>query len=292
LRIALLIEYSGKNFHGSQWQLGVRTVQSDLESALTTYLRREIRIVMSGRTDAGVHALGQVVHCDYPPLPRSTDDECEGGATSGSAEEPKHSALWQFDERALCWALNGILAKDISVVAAQVVPPDFHARFSAVKREYVYRVLNRAQRSALLRDTHHFIQYPLDLAAMRLAARALLGRHDFLAFRSTNSDRSSTECLVTRAELLNLREGQLEFWIAADHFVYNMVRIIVGTLIEIGLGKKSPEGLAIALERGYRDLAGPTAPAWGLTLNSVEYPESYKLFEQSPRWRAAQEIES
>lgn len=283
MRIALLIEYSGKNFHGSQWQLGVRTVQSDLESALTTFLRRDIRIVMSGRTDAGVHALGQVVHFDYPP---------PAGATNGSAEEHADSSLWQFDERALCWALNGILAKDISVVAAQVVPEDFHARFRAVKREYVYRVLNRAQRSALLRDTHHFIQYPLDLAAMRLAARALLGRHDFLAFRSSNSDRSSTECLVTRAEILNLREGQLEFWIAADHFVYNMVRIIVGTLIEIGLGKKSPEGLAIALERGYRDLAGPTAPAWGLTLNSVEYPESYKLFEQSPRWRAAQEIES
>ena len=125
---------------------------------------------------------------------------------------------------------------------------------------------------------------------MAAAAAGLIGRHDFAAFRSTNSDRSNTECLVRRAEILKLAEGQLEFWIAADHFVYNMVRIIVGTLIEIGLSKRTPESLSDALIQGDRDLAGPTAPAWGLTLNAVQYPEIYNLFEPSSRTgRAVQE---
>jgi tRNA pseudouridine38-40 synthase len=116
---------------------------------------------------------------------------------------------------------------------------------------------------------------------MQDAACVLIGSHDFASFKSTNADRSTTQCHVSRAELLNKGEGKLEFWIAANHFVYNMVRIIVGTLIEIGLGKKPPEGLAIALSKSDRRLAGPTAPPWGLTLYSVEYPEQYKLFREA-----------
>lgn len=251
----MLIEYFGKHFHGSQFQVGVRTVQADLEAALETYLHKRTPALFSGRTDTGVHALGQVVHLDIDDSERELD-------------------LWR-----LVWALNGIMKSDISVRAAQVVPEEFHARYHATRREYVYRFLNRPQRSALLKDNHYFIPRPLALDAMQEAARALLGTHDFISFRSSNSDKSSTICHVERAELLNKGEGQLEFWIAADHFVYNMVRIIAGTLIEVGLGKSAPESLAVALQAKDRNLAGSTAPSWGLTLQSVKYPDKYNLFQ-------------
>jgi len=257
MRVALLIEYSGKRFHGSQFQAGVRTVQSELEAALSTFWRQPVRAIFSGRTDSGVHAAGQVVHFDLNIAPE------------------------QFDKWRFCWGVNGILAQDLSVTTAQVVPDDFHARYCATSREYVYRILNRKQRSALLRDRTFFIPRTLNLTAMAEAAACLRGSHDFSAFRSTNADRSNTNCDVTRVELLKLAEEQVEFWIAADHFVYNMVRIIVGTLIEIGLGKRTPESLLKALLDGDRDLAGATAPPWGLTLNAVQYPEAYKLFDQS-----------
>ncbi len=254
-RVALLLEYSGRSLHGSQLQLGVRTVQSELEKALTTVLRRETRAIFSGRTDSGVHAAGQVAHIDI------------------LAEE--------LDIRNFCWSLNGLLDNDIAVRTAQIVPADFHARYTAIRREYVYRLLNRRQRSALLKDDHHFVFTDLDLNAMQQAALELIGSHDFTSFRSTSADRTTSICQVSRAELLNKGEGKLEFWIAANHFVYNMVRIIVGTLIEIGLGKKAPESFVKALSESDRNLAGPTAPPWGLTLNSIEYPEHYKLFEEA-----------
>lgn len=254
-RIAFLVEYSGDKFHGSQYQAGLRTVQADLESALATLYKVPVRAIFSGRTDSGVHAKGQVVHFD----------------------EPQESS-YSFNPWRFAWSMNGILKNDASVVSAQAVPDRFHARFSATDREYVYKILNRPQRSAILRDTHYFVPFPLNLELMTIAAQNLVGTHDFASFRSTNSDRSSTVCIVSRSELLNLGEGQLEFWIVANHFVYNMVRIIVGTLVEIGLGKKTPEGLTAALSQCNRDLAGPTAPAWGLTLNSVKYPDEYLLF--------------
>jgi tRNA pseudouridine38-40 synthase len=252
-RVAILVQYAGKAFSGSQYQVGVRTVQSELERALSLYFKSPIKASFSGRTDRGVHAAGQVVHFDVE------QDELD---------------LWRF-----CWAMNGILPHDVSVSRAQIVSDSFHARFSARKREYVYRILNRPQRSALLKDTHCFVFRSLDLDRMKAATPALLGSKDFKAFRSTNADKTSTICAVSRAELLNLGEGQLEFWIASNHFVYNMVRIVVGTLIEIGLGKRAPESLSEALVAGDRNLAGPTAPPWGLTLNSVEYPDAYALFE-------------
>jgi tRNA pseudouridine38-40 synthase len=255
LRVAALVQYTGKSFSGSQYQVGVRTVQAELERALSLYLRSPIKASFSGRTDRGVHAAGQVIHFDVE------QDELD---------------LWRF-----CWALNGILPNDVSISRAQIVPDTFHARFSARKREYVYRILNRPQRSALLKDTHHFVFRSLDQDRMKAASTALLGSHDFQAFRSTNADKTSTICDVSRAELLNLGEGQLEFWIAANHFVYNMVRIVVGTLIEIGLGQRAPESLSEALVACDRNLAGPTAPPWGLSLNSVEYPEAYALFESN-----------
>ena len=293
-RIALLIEYAGKKFRGSQYQEGVRTVQQELEDALGILFKQFTRAHLSGRTDSGVSARGQVAHCDVPPLaampwlksgaaetrfqPAAMKRALAVGKVDGNASpEPV------FDRNALdelAWKINGIIGRDLSVTSIELVPDDFHARRSAVKRQYVYRILNRRQRSALLEDTYLSVYRPLDLAAMRLAASKLLGSHDFSAFRSTSTDRSSPICQVSRCEILNLREGELEFWIAADHFVYNMVRIIVGTLIEVGLGKRDAESISQALERRERNLAGPTAPPWGLTLDSVFYPEALSLWEQ------------
>ena len=251
-KLALAVEYVGTKFHGSQLQLKQRTVQSEIESALKVLFKKDIRVVFSGRTDAGVHASNQVAHI-------VVDEEF-------------------IDVTKLPWSLNGIMGKDVAVKEIQYVDDSFHARYSAESRTYVYKILNRPQRSPLLKETHYFIREPLNLKAMSRGASRLLGRHDFAAFRSSNADQSSTICNVSRCEILNLGEGQLEFWIVADHFVYNMVRIIVGTLVEIGLEKRTPASLSEALQLKRRDLTGPTAPPRGLTLNSVKYPAKFGLF--------------
>jgi len=256
MRIAALIEYLGKNFHGSQSQKNERTVQSVLEEALGIWLGldRPAAIVFSGRTDSGVHALGQVAHFDLP------------------TDYMKHQSL---DMQALCWGLNGILPGDLSVRAAAPVDQAFHARFSAIERKYVYRILNHKQRSPLLKHSHYFIRQPLNMESMQESIACLPGTHDFAAFKSSNSDRMTTVCNVSNAQLLHLGEGEFKFSISANHFVYNMVRIIAGTMIEIGLNKKGVPSLELALRSRERQLAGPTAPAWGLCLDSVKYPPPY-----------------
>ncbi len=264
-RIALKIEYLGKKFCGSQSQNGVRTVQTDLENALTTYLRsKPTKVIFAGRTDTGVHAKGQVVHFDY------LDEEIE----------TFRDDIGNLDLFKLCQGLNGILKEDVSIIAAQGVDDTFHARFSAYERTYVYKILNRRQRSALYSDTHYFVPQALDWQKMAHVVQYLVGNHDFLAFKSTNSDTVTSICQVNETKLLNLGEGELEFWISANHFVYNMVRIIVGTIVEIGLNKRSSTSLAEALTKLKRDAAGPTAPAWGLCLHSIQYPKQFELFEK------------
>ena len=284
-RLALLLEYAGPNLHGSQFQLGVRTVQCDLEAALSAYFRRPMKTIFCGRTDSGVHAAGQVVHFDLEIEPAALSEEADeqtlplqDGDQSfvQTFKQDEHIDLWR-----LCWSLNGILKSDIAVRKVQVVPDDFHARFTATSRQYVYRILNSAQRSSLLKDNHYFLPHKLDLKAMQAATFDLIGTHDFASFKGANREKQTTLCTVTRAELLNKGEGRLEFWIAANHFVYNMVRIITGTLIEIGLGKRAPDSIATALSKSDRSFTGKTAPPFGLTLHSVKYPEHYKLFEET-----------
>lgn len=282
-RIALLIEYTGEKLHGSQLQVGVRTVQSELEAAIAVLAKQEIRVTFSGRTDSGVNATGQVVHFEWPEngmVLHSRSDEADPVQLQSAAVDTGSTSNGFIDTWRLATSLNGIMKNDVSVRAVQIVSDDFHARFSAIQRQYVYRILNRPHRSALLKDTHYHIQRELALKPMQDAASALLGKHDFSSFRSSNADNSSPICTVSRSELFNLGEGQLEFWIAADHFVYNMVRIIVGTLVEIGLGKREPDCVREALLTSNRDLCGPTAPPRGLTLDSVVYPAEYKLFER------------
>ncbi len=263
MRIALLLEYNGKDFCGSQSQKNLRTVQSVLEEALAIYFRlakstktkKPLRAIFSGRTDSGVHAAGQVAHFELP-------------------KEMAKDWL-NIDPQAFAWSVNGILPTDICIRQAALVPADFHARFKAIERHYIYRILNRPQRSPSRQDSHYFLRTPLDIEAMKEAVACLPGVHDFSAFKSSNSDKASPIIEVKYAKLLNLGEGELEFIIAADHFVYNMIRIIVGTLIEIGLKKRPADSLKAALIGAQRKLAGPTAPALGLSLVSVKYPEPY-----------------
>ena len=298
-RIALKLEYDGTKFSGSQMQSKTRTVQEDIEKALASYFRtegRRIVAVFSGRTDAGVHARSQIAHFDLllSDLDRAINKHIDAANLAASNLVIDSSATLKstsssdrlparLDEqtlRTLCWSLNGLLARDIAVVDAQVVPDQFHARFSAHRRTYVYRILNRTQRAALGHNAQYFVHSQLNLGHMQAAANCLVGRHDFRAFKSSNSDEGSTLCAVERAELLNLGEGELEFWISANHFVYNMVRIIVGTLVDIGLGKREPSALSHALTGKDRRLAGPTAPPSGLCLHSIDYPDEFNLFQR------------
>lgn len=300
-RIAIKIEYDGGKFCGSQLQLAQRTVQLELESALNIFFRtgeeRAIKVILSGRTDTGVHALSQVAHFDLEDdyLLRTNHTNSQGLFSITGDSEANHAGDTQasgvtwipacLEERScrrICRGLNGILPSDLSIVEAQQVPVDFHARFTAIRRTYVYRILNRAQRTALGHKMQYFLSEPLAVEAMKLAAASLLGKHDFAAFKSSNREKASTVCLIDRSEILNKGEGELEFWISSDHFVYNMVRIIVGSLIEVGLGKRAPSALAEALAGKDRHLAGPTAPPWGLCLYSVEYPAEFKLFQNTP----------
>lgn len=301
-RIAIKIEYAGGKFCGSQLQCGARTVQLEMERALNVFFRtgeaRAIKATFSGRTDSGVHAVGQVVHFDLADeflgrlvhsgsagiLSRSDREQLQTTHLSPvNASGTRSLALDDEALKKICWGLNGILPADLSIVQAQEVSPEFDARFSARRRSYVYRILNRAQRPALGHKTQYFLQTPLDIESMKLAAGCLLGQNDYIAFKSSNREKVSTICLVDRAEILNKGEGELEFWISADHFVYNMVRIIVGTLVEVGLGKRAPLSLLEALAGKDRHLAGPTAPPWGLCLYSVDYPAEFNLFQKDSK---------
>lgn len=264
-RLALKLEYAGAGFCGSQYQTGVRTVQDDLERALSVLAKQPIRVAFAGRTDSGVHATGQVAHCDWP---------VDGFNTCTSVHDASLPDLHKLSGN-----LNGILCADLAVIGAQWVPAEFHARFSATCRSYVYKIANRTYRSPLLKSTHYFVPGKLDIEVMQAAARCLIGEHDFSAFKSSSPDRQTAVCRVTRAEILNLGEGVLEFRIEANRFVYNMVRVIVGTLVEIGLGKRPFASLERAINSAERNEAGPTAPAWGLCLTDVQYPAVYHLFK-------------
>ncbi len=242
----LTIEYDGTAYHGWQRQKNDRTVQGEIERALATMTRRPIVLTGSGRTDAGVHALGQTAnfHCQTTLSPET------------------------FRK-----GLNAILDEDIVVRGCETVPDAFHARFDAVGKVYRYHILNRPLPDAVGRQYHWHIRALLDMAAMGEAAAALPGTHDFKAFEGTGSPRSHTVRTVSRAEFTTEKAGCPTFWIEADGFLRYMVRNIVGTLVEVGRGKISPEGFGEILRSRDRSRAGATAPARGLFLVRVLYPD-------------------
>jgi tRNA pseudouridine38-40 synthase len=240
----LIIEYDGTNYSGWQRQAKEPTVQAEIERALAFMTRAPVTLAGAGRTDAGVHALGQVAnfHCDTRLKPE-----------------------------ALLKGLNSLLPGDIAIRDCQRVPDDFHARFDARSKIYHYRILNRDTRAAVGRHYAWFIHQPLDLAAMRRATAVLVGRHDFKAFESTGSPRAHTLREVGAADWVEGESRHLTFGIEADGFLRCMVRNIVGTLVAVGLGKLSAGDVQPIMDGLDRRRAGATAPARGLFLMEVKY---------------------
>jgi tRNA pseudouridine38-40 synthase len=244
-RVLLTLEYEGTRYAGWQRQLNGPSVQEETERALFRAVKSRVSLTGASRTDAGVHALGQRAHFD----------------TNCGIPDDK----WPF-------VLNALLPRDIRVTRSQRVGEALHARFSAREKEYEYRVLNRRFPSALRRDFTAFVPLPLDFPLMEEALRDLPGRHDFKAFQAAGGTAKTTIRTLRRATLG--KEGdELILSIAGDAFLYNMVRIIAGTLINVGQGRLGPDAFRRAIETGNRLCLGPTAPACGLTLMRVDYEE-------------------
>lgn len=240
--IKLTLEYDGTPYVGWQRQANGLSVQAELERALAEVTKERVAVIGSGRTDAGVHALGQVANF------RTT---C-------------HIAAAKFPA-----ALNAFLPRTITVLDAAEVDPSFHARYSATGRTYRYVVLNRGTTSAILRAHAYHVAAPLDLEAMRAALPALLGRHSFAAFHGAGSDDRSTVCTMRVADVVR-RDPLVIFTFGADRFLRHMVRMLVGTLLLVGTGRLRPEALGTLLV-GDSQRGGPTAPPHGLFLVGVSY---------------------
>jgi tRNA pseudouridine38-40 synthase len=241
----LTIEYDGTGYHGWQRQADRPTIQSEIEAALAKMIRSAVTLIGSGRTDAGVHALGQVANF-------RSDTELE--------------------PEVILKGLNGLLPPDIAVRDCRLAPENFHARFDATSKVYRYQILNRDTRAAVGRNYAWYIHQPLDVEAMRLAASTLVGRHDFKAFESTGSPRAHTVRHVLVVDWSWQSElGLLGFQIEANGFLRGMVRNMVGTLVRVGLGKLDRAGMEGILASRDRRCAGATAPSRGLCLLAVKY---------------------
>ncbi|MCU0622206.1 MAG: tRNA pseudouridine(38-40) synthase TruA [Gemmatimonadales bacterium] len=249
MRIAAGIEYDGRRFRGWQSQPDERCVQDVVEAALAQVADAPVRLHCAGRTDTGVHALGQVVHFD------------------ADVERP---------ERAWVLGANTALPNDVGVLWARRVPDAFHARFSATRRRYRYLILDRSARSALLAGRVTWIHRPLEAGKMAEAAQALIGTHDFTSFRAIGCQAKHPVRTVT--ELSVRRHGALiEIAVSANAFLHHMVRNVVGVLIAIGRGD-APVGWAReVLERRDRTAGGVTAMPDGLYLERIDYPAAFGL---------------
>ncbi len=242
-RIGLIVAYDGTQYCGWQTQPNGITVQGELNRCLSELLGTEIETMGASRTDAGVHAMGNVAVFD-------TDSRIPGEKFS--------------------FALNQRLPEDIRIQLSEEVEPDFHPRYCESEKTYEYRILNRTFPVPTERLYSYFYHYPLDINKMREATTYLIGQHDFASFCGAKAQVKSTIRIVTGIEVY--REGDMiTIRVSGRGFLYNMVRIIAGTLIEIGAGQYPPEKMKEILEAKNREAAGPTAPACGLTLIGIQF---------------------
>jgi tRNA pseudouridine38-40 synthase len=262
--IALTIAYDGARFAGFARQQGQRTVQGELEAALEVLSSVPVETVGAGRTDAGVHAIGQVVSCAI-------------------------EATLVDDVERLIRSLNALTPSDIAVRALRVVDASFNARFDALSRTYLYRIANTPTPALFLAPYSWHIAQPLNRDAMAQAAHHLIGEHDFASFcvaksaqelrgKNLSTSRRIDEITLSSDEVLN--ERMLEIRVRGNAFLHSMVRVIVGTLVEVGSGARDPDWVEEVLAACDRTCAGPTAPAHGLTLLEVRYPDSVGLWAE------------
>lgn len=245
-RLKCTVVYDGTNFSGWQNQPFGRTVQGVIESALMKIHKgREVRVMASGRTDAGVHARGQVLHFDSDlTIPE------EG---------------WRR-------ALNSILPADIFFKCVEYVHEHFHSRFDVIRKEYRYRILRSRDPDVFRRHYTYHIPYRLDLGSMGEAAKNLMGKHDFSSFCAAHTNVKSKVRVLETLEMVE-QDDELVLRFVGNGFLYQMVRIIVGTLLQVGTGRRSLQDFGKVLESRNRSKAGPTAPGCGLILWEVTYPQ-------------------
>jgi len=274
MKIALTIQYDGKNFNGFQRQTGERSVQEDLEKVLGIYFKKNTRVHCAGRTDTGVHSAGQVVHFEI--------DETDLLFRTGHLEDkftdqeplPSHApaGVLRKDIDLAIYNLNCMLPKDISIIYGSLVPEDFHARFSCLGREYVYGVVTSKYRMALYQENHLWIRYPVDVEKMREAAEYLLGEHDFASF-TKNIYKVANEKTVRRIDKIKIvpKDSFLYFYYNGSGFLHNMIRIITGTLLLVGRGDIAPIDVDGILKSQNRVNAGNTLPAFPLVFVNARY---------------------
>jgi tRNA pseudouridine38-40 synthase len=248
----LLIQYDGTDFHGWQSQDGLRTVQGELERALSLIEDNKVNVYGSGRTDAGVHAEGQVASVEIQR---------------------------EITPEKLRNAINGNVGKDMRVLAASVASDEFHARYSAIEKTYVYRIVNAPVMSPFWSRYAHHEARKVDLEVMQKAAESFLGKHDWTAFSAAQSDvedrvRTITHLEITERTDERSRSTLVEIRVSADGFLRYMVRAISGTLLSIGRGELNSDAVQKAIAAGVRPTVAATAPACGLTLLSVRYSEN------------------
>lgn len=244
-RVQLVVSYDGTDYCGWQIQPNGKTIEGELNTALTEMFGERITVIGASRTDAGVHSCGNIA------------------VFNTNARMPAEK---------ISYALNQRLPEDIVVLSSREVPLDFHPRHCKSKKTYEYRILNREFRDPNRRRNTYFYYRRLDVEAMRSAAQYLVGEHDFKSFCSIRAEVEST---IRRIYVIIVKEENdvIAIRIVGNGFLYNMVRIIAGTLIQVGLGDKKPEDIPQILKAGNRETAGPTAPACGLTMLGIEYEE-------------------
>lgn len=252
MRYFIQLSYDGTGYHGWQVQPNGVSVQEVLQKALSTLLRQPTEVTGAGRTDAGVHASMMVAHFDWPAAHKG-----EGGE-----ETP-------LDCTQLTYKLNRLLPPDVAVQAVRPVGPEMHARFSATRRTYHYYIHTR--KNPFLRGYSWQVNVPLDFALMNEAAQVLLEYSDFTSFSKTGTDVKTNICQLTEARWEQLKPGEWRFTVSANRFLRNMVRAIVGTLVEVGRHRMTISQMRHAIEAKDRQRAGESVPGHALYLTNIEY---------------------